>query len=478
MKKLISLLLFCASTAIAATDTNLWFATITITNNPVITNGLIFTQPTATTLLFSNNTTAATVLTNNTLAGATTNLFLHFAAYAIGSPRLAPKLLGSNVIQLSGSVDQPIAFTATGNWCSLVITSRPLSKMTPIRTPISGEGTNAASIASSLVVDLGTLPTNSIPTNAAMLLKYADLTSVQTLQKKLITNGTLAGVKMTNSSWTSTNSYCSNCIGYGWISTNGANYGNAFRSPGTGTDSDQFGSGATATNDQALAVGWTSVAGGLSSTAIGAGAQAYGDSSTAIGAASSANAGGVALGQNSSADTNGIAIGKDASADTNSIAIGPGASAVSGQFVLGTSSQRVDIPGTLAAAITTNSLFKGSNFFSGSVSYTTTDLSSLAFPGPTHNVAVDRVAVYEISGASADFSIDGFTAPSSGFNQEILIINPSAYNMTLVHNAGDPTAGNRIISLTGASRATTGAGCARLWYSFVQSRWIIVGFEP
>lgn len=439
MKKLLALLLLSVSTAFGATDTNLWFATITLTNLPVTSNGLIFTQPVAVSVLFSNNATSATVLTNTSIGGATTNLFLHFAGNASSRyARLAPKLLGSNVIQLSGLVDQPIAFTATGNWCSLVITSRPLAKMTPIRTPLASEGTNAAGIASSLLTDLNTLPTNSFSESAIAFINFLSRSNIQ------------SGANKTFFTSTNRNGYGSNILSkrlripYSATETNGLAFESG-GSIGSFLEPDAFGipkliqvsdGDAAEPTDPAhlLTVKWGDIRyPGLSYTNIWYGTNFFSARAWFI----------------RPVDT------------TNSYAVG-----------------NTNIGGQVTNANIASPIFTGTNAFNGMITLKALDLPSLSFPGPTHNVSAPTTPVYEISGASANFSIDGFALPSGSVNQAFWIINPSAFNMTLVHNAGDPAASNRMISLTGADQVTSGAGSALLWYSLTQGRWIILQFSP
>jgi hypothetical protein len=164
-------------------------------------------------------------------------------------------------------------------------------------------------------------------------------------------------------SWTGTNYFVGPVfIGTATL-TNGVNKGNAFSSPGTGSGSQQFGAGATATGAVALAVGYLADAPADYAVAIGNVAAASAGYSTAIGqnsAASGTNA--VAVGQAATASENdAIAIGRAASAQyTNSIAIGAGsATTAANEIVLGDSGHTISVPGLIDGPTITNATYYG-----------------------------------------------------------------------------------------------------------------------
>lgn len=204
---------------------------------------------------------------------------------------------------------------------------------------------------------------------------------------------------------------------FGGKMTNGANRGNAFSSPGTGTGSEQFGSGALATGNNSLAVGNGATATNSSATAIGASslaslsndtavghlAQATGGGSSALGEEAQANGyastafgfGAFATGYNSTAigasslssGSNSFALGGQATASgSNSYAVGFfatsafnnsmafGASVTTtttNQILFGTASQYVQFPGNGSVAGTfTNGTSVSSNRVGGSVNGT------------------------------------------------------------------------------------------------------------
>jgi hypothetical protein len=222
-----------------------------------------------------------------------------------------------------------------------------------VRVPIP-----SVSVASLLVTGLAQSTNAFAATDKAV----SNLVNISTTQ-------TVAGVKTFTGQLISSNSIIggtvtklTNGVYISPVMTNGANYGNAFRSPGTGTLSEQFGSGAAATGEVAVALGWGSVAGDHS-LSIG-GAAFSGPYSTAIGSLASAeSSNSISIG--ASAYTTApaaIAIGKQATVEhSNSVAIGnSAASTAANQIVLGSSVQTVVAAGRLVDTTISNATFSGS----------------------------------------------------------------------------------------------------------------------
>lgn len=81
------------------------------------------------------------------------------------------------------------------------------------------------------------------------------------------------------------------------------------------------------------------------------------------------------------------------------------------------------------------------------------------------------------SGPSAAFTIHGIVGGSDG--RTIRVYNNTGQNMTLAHQSGtDPTAANRLITMTGADVSTTSNGFAEIIYDSGQSRWIVAYVTP
>jgi hypothetical protein len=278
------------------------------------------------------------------------------------------------------------------------------------------------------------------------------------------------------------------------VLTNGINYGNAFSSQNSSSASEQFGAGATAPGVGALAIGPSAHANGIASTAVGAGAVAALGATTAVGGNS------LALNTNDSAfgavalakGTNSTAFGAFTTVNTghsNSTAIGFGASSTAAnQILLGGSGINSVVQNALSVGAgatftqgVTNIWLTGTNTFpAGSdIAFGRYALSTLG-NGINQDIIVGTNVFVEVSGPSGAFSIEGIAGGRDG--KFIIILNQTSQNMTIAVEGGatgnDPTAANRILSMTGADRATTGNGAATLIYSAAASRWILIAFDP
>lgn len=284
------------------------------------------------------------------------------------------------------------------------------------------------------------------------------------------------------------------------ILTNGVNYGDAFSSPGPFTSAEQFGAGAHAWND--------------GSTAVGSGAAGFGYYGTAIGQAAGIGSNaffGTAVGNEASCEAqNAVAVGKGATASAtnstaigyatiashlNSTALGFGAqSTKDNQVVLGSGTVSADVTG--AFSVGGDSRFAGGGTFGGALTNITATgtnkfpagadisfgryaISSLVDGTNNAAVPVGTNVFVEVSGPSATFGICGLNGAPNRDGKLIILLNQTGYDMTLAHQSGvEPTAANRIISLTGADQTTTGNGAATLIYSATASRWIILNIAP
>ncbi len=256
--------------------------------------------------------------------------------------------------------------------------------------------------------------------------------------------------------------------------TNGANYGNPFRSPGSAAGSEQFGLNAAATGAEAVAIGADAIASGDYSAAFGSGANATAVSATALGNQSLANKEGA------------VAIGFDAQAQhTNSIAIGRSAlTTANNQVMIGTASVDVQVNNRLTVG---GSLYVIGGQTNGTV-YGTNSFSDVAFRryansslvnGANAAVLVGTNTFVQVSGPSAAFTIHGLSGSPNRDGHLVVILNKTGQNMTIAHDSGiEPTAANRIISLTGADRTSTGNGAAVLIYSASETRWQLIHLDP
>lgn len=125
-----------------------------------------------------------------------------------------------------------------------------------------------------------------------------------------------------------------------------------------------------------------------------------------------------------------------------------------------------------------NAQFSGTNYFpSGSdVSFGRYSLSTLA-NGNNAGIIVGTNVFVELSGPTADFNVNGIAGGRDG--KILFLLQQTTHNMTIMHESGvEPVAANRIITMTGADRATTGNGAAILIYSGAISRWILISLDP
>jgi len=94
-------------------------------------------------------------------------------------------------------------------------------------------------------------------------------------------------------------------------------------------------------------------------------------------------------------------------------------------------------------------------------------------------VLVGTNTFMQVSGPSAAFTIAGLNGSPNRDGQLAIVLNLTGYDMTIAHDSGgDPTAANRIYTMTGADRTTTGNGAAVFLYSTSASRWINLSFDP
>lgn len=99
--------------------------------------------------------------------------------------------------------------------------------------------------------------------------------------------------------------------------------------------------------------------------------------------------------------------------------------------------------------------------------------------GVNDNITLPNRTSVDITGPTAGFTITGFIAPASTPDGTVLDLNNlTGFDMTIGHQAGTSTAGNRIIVPGGANKVCpVGSGTtsvARLKYNASQTRWLLV----
>jgi hypothetical protein len=476
-------------------------AIVTVTNAPV-TNGMTITVN-GNTRTFTNNVVlpASQILTNDTIGGAATNLY-RAAVLTPFSSGLTLSQSGTNGIVL-GTSSAPLGtltVTLSAGWGSVVYTTNALTASVPVVVPIGGvpaaQRTNMSSGIVTLLNDSSV--TNSINEASLAAANLIGITNAQTITGdktftgtnvysnsfQLFTGGSVSNVNLTNA--TGISGTVAKLTNGAWSNpkfTNAINYGNAFRSPGSGTLSEQFGSGANASGGLGLALGNSSIASGTSSTAVGAFAWALNTSASAFGTfafATATNSGAFGNGAVAS-NLNAMAFGAVSTAtNDDSIALGTGARTTdTNQIVLGNANGYVSIPGNLdVAGYVTNAHFADQiEFPAGSdIAFGRYDISSLA-NGENQDVPVGTNTYINLSGPTAAFSICGFTSARNG--KIIIVVNQTGFAMTLKNEAGcESTAGNRILTLTGSDVTLAGSRAVMLVYNSSSSRWVIIGAGP
>lgn len=430
-------------------------ATVTFTNAPT-TNGMTFTVNgsvrTWTNTVFVSGTQ---VLTNLLATGSKTNFYRHVGLAPFTSVIIRDT--GPTNVTLTGNAGVAMAVSASAGYVSIVLSTQTVSQAWDVRVPYSTEvaaqQTNIWSLVGAALNFQGI--TNAINEASQIATNLVGRTNSQTI----------SGIKL----WSGSN-WFSAIHATNPKTTNLVNYGNAVSSKGSGASSEQFGTSATASGENSLAVGR------LASVSV------TGTNALAVGNLSIASTNGaVAIGAAAEADgLNSIAIGGSAlAAYDNSTAIGTGATpAGPNQIRLGTSSQSVSVAGNLrVSGLMSNNIFASSNTFSAGsdISFTRYANASLA-NGNNAAVVVGTNIFVQVSGPSGAFSINGIAGGRDG--KWVIILNRTGQNMTIANDSGvDPVAANRIYTLTGGDVATTADGCATLIYNATDSRWILTAIQ-
>lgn len=494
MKRLFSILLFLWICIPVFGASTIITATITITNAPT-TNGLTLTVNGDTRTWTNSVTLPSQILTNLTINGSATNMFLAISDSPFLNLSLAQ--LSNGITLQTITPNGPLTVSLGGSWATYTLATNTLTSAQVVRVPFTVETpTNQTNIATFIGQGMESA-TYGLSSTAPFMSNYVSLNQVQkiTATKTLITpievNGTYTNPIITQPTLIS-----------------GINYSNAFSSPGTNATSEQFGLGAATTGAQSAALGYNAYAAsgsvgvgyavqasGIYSIGIGPQAVSFGNYSTAMGWNSSAqNSNSISIGVNSSSlANNAVNIGYNSeSSGVNSSALGYnswgrydystaiGYSATAtgtNQVRLGTAAEWVSIPGNLTVSGNiSNVVHMGTNQFpNGSdVAFQRYSLSTLA-TGNNAAVPVNTNIFVEVSGPGGAFTINGIAGGRDG--KFLILLNRTGQNMTIAHDSGtDPTAANRIYTLTAADKTVTGASSAMLIYNANVSRWILLYF--
>jgi hypothetical protein len=461
------------------------------------------------TRIFTNDVSSSLgtlIQETNSVPYATTNFLNHVTTYTFSSGHILSQS-ASNVVRIGGLVDQAMVASIAGNWGFVTYSTQTVSTPTfLVRMPITVEApTNQTNIATYIGQALDK-STYSLATNAPIGSNYLNKGSaIEGTQRVLgpvlfnqvggtntgLTNGVIIGARGTNLTglhgtvFQLTNgSYIAPTLVYP-VATNLTNYGLAISSPGQGTSSEQFGSGATATTNSATAVGRLATAQGIRSSAFGASASAGADDTVAIGSAAGVDGlspNGVAIGVNAevSQSTNGIAIGKDAFvAHTDSVAIGATAQSTdTNQVSIGSSTATVLISGRVTiSGSQSNTMFTGTNTLNGDLALTTRAVTSLA-NGNNAGVVLGTNVNVRLSGASGAHTNCGFAATRDGDFKILRFANPGGMCVIANQSGVEPTAANRIVTGTGGELIMTNTPAyLPIIYNGTDSRWEVIHYS-
>lgn len=487
--------------------------TISITNRPVTSNTLVVNSSTRT---WTNASTAATIQTNLiSTATSATNLYNQIENFPY-SGGISPRWLTETSMALIAPLGGALAASQSGAWAVLTLSTQSgpntFTALWPLEN-IAGPAVNKTNQASAFVAGLGQFGTNAFPTNATALSNVITkgASPRQHVSSPITLNGGFSGVleKMTNG-------YGTNTVLDSPKTTNLVNNGNAIRSEGSGGNSFQAGSNALAQGSLAVALGNSSIAHGPSSVAFGTGATATNSDTIAIGTgATSTNSASIAIGSSAlatrdsatvvgfdaSGDLNAVAIGSESvasaassvaigaaanatahsasafgtgavAAHSNSVAIGAVATTTTtNQVRLGTATETVSIPGVLAISGTqTDTIFSGTNKFQLAISYSVTNITSLANGG--NDLDPGFKTYIKVSGPSAAYSIDKI---DRGWDGRIIEIQKTdSLTLTIPNNSGFGVLGDSAKILTGTGGTiiiTNNPGFVELKYDAGALRW-------
>lgn len=516
----------------AGASTNIVFS-IGTSDTRTFTNGVV----TPSTSIQITNSTAAT--RTQLVAHVTT-----YPVYAagVGTPQIIPIYSATNtsVIEFWAPVNTNLSISFGGNWARVYYETNPFNLSNPILVDTNrmsaNARTNAVNAIANFLAATNVVPSNSIPPGAKVFQHYTDQTSSQTLSNKTFTSPVMNGGRIVNTTnLTGTNVALTNVVlslaaihnltelnGYLGTLTNGVFWsnllqrvsisnaviigGNVYRftngywtnavldspkatnlvsyssisAPGSGTASEQFGSGAHAYSDFTSAFGYQAFATNDFSTAIGYQATAFGGGAV-VGAVSSANTNTATLGYgNSGSGVNGTLVGNnnDANGYYNVILIGSGLNASEdNEVIIGGGSGKVSISGALTAATLTNSTIKGTTAIPGRIDLTSVARTSLA-NGYNSGTVLGTNVYIRLSGASAAATNAGFAAGVDGTLYLVQVDNPGLSYTVLNESGLEATAANRVVTSTGAlMNSTNNPVLMQLLYDATASRYRVLTFR-
>jgi len=301
-------------------------ATITVTNfTGIATNGSATLTVNGATRTATNNVSsspATLFLGTNSMLPAKTNLYNHIALYPFGSAgtRLTLINIGTNSFKLRGQLNQSLSASIAGAWGTALLSTNTIASFTGVTVPLeyysAAEATNIASeltrffsLASNAVASAAPGLSNHLNqflhqtasnklfqastnhagaiqnarqitgTNVALTNVVLSVVSVSEVTSfsgtnVLLTNVTLRHFKLLDGRPEGTNAGITNGYTLGLtninsVSSNHVNFGDALRSEGSGPNSLQLGSNATATALRAITAGINSTNSGQDGAVFG-----------------------------------------------------------------------------------------------------------------------------------------------------------------------------------------------------------------
>ena len=286
--------------------------TVTVTNfSGIATNGSATLTVNGATRTATNNVAANPALYflgTNSMLPAKTNLYNHIALYPFGSAgtRLTLINIGTNSFKLRGQLNQAIGASIAGSWGTVLFSTNTITNFTGVTVPLeyysAAEATNiayeltrfftyASNAVAATAVGLSNHLNQFLHQTASNKLFYASTNNAGAVQNArqitgtnialtnivlqwvgingvtnlsgtniLVTNVTLRHFKLIDGRPEGTNAGITNGYTVGLtninsVSSNHINFGDALRSEGSGPNSLQIGSNATATALRAITVG-------------------------------------------------------------------------------------------------------------------------------------------------------------------------------------------------------------------------------
>jgi len=419
MRKFFTFLILLAS-ALSLCGADIITATITLTNESGVANGSTITINGATRTWYNTVTNEPVeIQTTNTLAWAKTNLYLHLAKYPPAGLVLGQS--STNVITLRTSPGGSVEVTVSSGWATVSYGTQTVATAYAVRVPHTIESaaqqTNIWSmVASALASDV---VTNPIAANLVGLTNEQTISGIKRLTNHdNVLAGSLFAVGADAWVWNPTNNVTTLYFG----ANDRGGITNYIQSTPAGI---VLGTGPT-------------------SSIMMTGNLELGDANI---------------------------IGTDVRIDDAGFhGNGVGITNISGTNIIAGSIKSGQIASEGIALTGTNSV------------------ADIAFPrgantglanGNNAGVQVGTNTFLQVSGPTLAFSICGLDGQPNRDGKLVILLNYTGQDMTIAHDSGvEPTAANRIYTMTGSDRSTTGNGAAVLIYSASASRWVLISLDP